>query len=287
MVVLDNLSQVKQWLSDALCRLATGGGFATRQLYYDTDEIIFDAQRPIILNGIEELATRSDLLDRSILVTLEPIAAERRRTEKSLWENFDRQHPLLLGALLDAVSTGLRRLSEVRLTELPRMADFAQWAVACEPGLPIEPGTFLQRYTANRDAADEIALEASPIASALATLMSGRPAWSGTPRQLHEELTRVIQRRPSADHSGSSQLPRSWPPNAQRLSAELRLLMPNLRRAGMNVVIDRRHHRHITITTAGASHDLRAARGVVSSGRMASAAPAGNGVAGSGALGSS
>jgi hypothetical protein len=55
---LDNLSHVPPWLSDAICRLATGGGFATRALYTDSDEVLFDAQRPVILNGIEELATR-------------------------------------------------------------------------------------------------------------------------------------------------------------------------------------------------------------------------------------
>jgi hypothetical protein len=43
----DNLSHVPPWLSDALCRLSTGGGFATRELYADQDEIIFDSQRHI------------------------------------------------------------------------------------------------------------------------------------------------------------------------------------------------------------------------------------------------
>src|SRR5207253_9109386 len=61
LVALDNLSHLPPWLSDALCRLSTGGGFATRELYTDSEEVIFDAQRPVILTGIEEVATRSDL----------------------------------------------------------------------------------------------------------------------------------------------------------------------------------------------------------------------------------
>ncbi len=69
-VALDNLSHVSPSLSDDLCRLATGGGFATRELYTDGEETIFDAQRPIILNGIEEVATRGDLLSRTIVVRL-------------------------------------------------------------------------------------------------------------------------------------------------------------------------------------------------------------------------
>jgi hypothetical protein len=56
-ISFDNLSHIPHWLSDALCRLATGGGFSTRELYTDSEEVLFDAQRPAILNGIEELAT--------------------------------------------------------------------------------------------------------------------------------------------------------------------------------------------------------------------------------------
>jgi hypothetical protein len=80
-LVLDNLSGIPGWLSDALCRLATGGGFATRELYSNDRQRIFDVRRPVILNGIEELGTRSDLLDRSVLVTLPGIPPSRRRSE--------------------------------------------------------------------------------------------------------------------------------------------------------------------------------------------------------------
>jgi hypothetical protein len=69
-ISFDNLSRIPHWLSDALCRLATGGGFSTRELYTDSDEVLFDAQRPLILNGIEELANRGDLLDRSVILYL-------------------------------------------------------------------------------------------------------------------------------------------------------------------------------------------------------------------------
>jgi len=38
---LDNLSRIHTWLSDALCRLSTGGGFGTRELFTDRDETLF------------------------------------------------------------------------------------------------------------------------------------------------------------------------------------------------------------------------------------------------------
>ncbi len=80
-LALDNLSHLPDWLSDALCRLATGSGFATRELYTDAEETIFAAQRPIVLNGIEELATRGDLLDRALLLYLPAIPEAQRHDE--------------------------------------------------------------------------------------------------------------------------------------------------------------------------------------------------------------
>jgi putative DNA primase/helicase len=44
-LAFDNLSTILGWLSDALCRLATGGGFATRMLHTDHEEMIFEGAR--------------------------------------------------------------------------------------------------------------------------------------------------------------------------------------------------------------------------------------------------
>ena len=108
-LTFDNVSGLPAWISDTLCRLATGGGFAVRQLYTDQDEILFDATRPVVLNGIEDIVTRPDLADRGLFLTLEPIPEERRKPEKALWAAFNHARPQILGALLDAVS--LRNLS--------------------------------------------------------------------------------------------------------------------------------------------------------------------------------
>jgi hypothetical protein len=100
-LAFDNVSRLSPWISDTLCRLAFGGGFAVRQLYTDQDEVLFDASRPVILNGIEDIVTRPDLADRAIFLTLEPIPENRRRPEKELWAALDMARPQLLGVLLD------------------------------------------------------------------------------------------------------------------------------------------------------------------------------------------
>src|SRR5262249_23949511 len=114
-LALDNISGLPAWLSDGLCRLATGSGFATRELYSDDDEVIFAATRSIIVNGIGEVVARPDLLDRCVLLTLPPITEDRRRDERELFAAFHEARPRILGALLDAVSTALRRRDTLRL----------------------------------------------------------------------------------------------------------------------------------------------------------------------------
>src|SRR5262249_45998132 len=150
------LSHVAPWLSDALCRLSTGGGFATRELYTDMDEIIFDSQRPVMLTSIEEVATRSDLLDRCLVVWLPTIPADRRRAEADLMAAYEKVRPQILGALLDAVSAALRNLATVKLEGLPRMADFALWASAAESAFGWDEGTFYRAYQGNRESANEV-----------------------------------------------------------------------------------------------------------------------------------
>ncbi len=229
----DNLSGLRPELSDALCCLATGGGFGTRELYTDDEEKLFDATRPILLNGIEDLATRPDLLDRALCLTLPTISESDRRDEDELWQAFAAVRPRVLGALLDAVSAALRNLPTTRLSSKPRMADFALWVTAAETVLPWEPGAFLRAYAANRGAASEQALEASIIAGPLAALLSAQGGrWEGTARELLDALE-------AAHTDDKTRKRKDWPTGPRKLSGELRRLAPNLRRAGTAVIFDR------------------------------------------------
>src|SRR5215475_5210049 len=183
LLAFDNLSGLPVWLSDALCRLATGGSFGVRQLYTDDEEVLFETARPILLNGIEEVISRPDLGDRAIFLTLAPIGEEQRRSEAELWRQFEIARPRILGALLHAVVDGLRAVSRVRLDRLPRMADFALWATACETAL-WPAGTFARAYAANRRAAIESIIESDPVATCLRTIMANRTIWTGSASDL-------------------------------------------------------------------------------------------------------
>jgi hypothetical protein len=225
-VALDNLSTIQPWLSDALCRLATGGGYATRELYSDAEEVILDAQRPVILTSIEDLATRGDLLDRALILTLPPIRERDRLPESELWPEFERLRPQLLAALLDALARALCRLPNIRLDRLPRMADFALLGVAAEEALGWPPGGFLDAYRDNRGSAHAIALDSSPLVPPLRTLAAERE-FHGTASELLAELG---QRAGEKATRG-----RDWPSSARSLAGRLRRLAPNLLAVGVKV----------------------------------------------------
>lgn len=227
-VALDNLSHVPAWLSDALCRMSTGGGFSTRQLYEDAEEMIFDAMRPVILTGIEELATRGDLLDRSLLVNLPNIPDERRRQEADFWEEFAQRQPRILGALLTAVSAALRNLPSTRLDRLPRMADFATWATAGEGALGLSTGAFMAAYAGNREEANELAIETSPVGKAIMDLMGSTDSFNGTATELLCELNKRVDE--------NTRKAKVWPKTANVLGGIVKRLAPNLRAAGISVV---------------------------------------------------
>jgi hypothetical protein len=227
-IAFDNLSAVQTWLSDALCRLATGGGFATRELYANDEEVLFDAMRPVLLTSIEELATRGDLLDRAVIIYLPTIPDEQRRTEADVWSEFEAVHASILGALLDGVSAALRNISHVKLPRLPRMADFAEWATAAEEALGFEPGAFMDTYDDNRRSANTLALEASPIAAVVFTFLAKHSSqWTGTATQLLAALNEFTEENVKRQQS--------WPKSPKALSSTLRRLAPNLRKIGIDV----------------------------------------------------
>ena len=225
----DNLSQLTSWMSDALCNLATGGGIAKRKLYTDDEECIIHARRPIILNGISDVASRPDLLERCICIHLSPIGNEHRRTEDEIMAEFREAHPRLLGALLTIVSVGLRNLPHVTLDCLPRMADFAKWILACEPAMPLSPGDFMVAYNENISTQHLNALESSLLAEAVRQLLENER------KKVFEcDVTTLLSRLNNlVDLSGSQR--KYWPNTPRGLISQLQRIMPNLRAIGIHV----------------------------------------------------
>ena len=223
----DNLSAMPPWLSDQLCCLSTGASYTARTLYTDAGESVMRAQRPVLLTSIEDLASRSDLLDRAIVLTLPTIPDGNRRTEQEVLAAFKIAHPRILGALLTASAHALRTLPDMERGPLPRMADFARWAIAAEHGLGLADGEFLTAYRDNRQDAHGQALDACPIVEPLERFMSDKSEWAGTATDLHAALEDKTAERQQARPS--------WPKDGTRLSSQLRRIAPNLRSRGLDI----------------------------------------------------
>jgi hypothetical protein len=250
LLAFDNISKLPDWISDTLCRLATGGGFATRQLYSDQDEALFDAMRPIILNGIEDIVGRPDLADRSLFLDLKNIAEDKRKSELVFWNDFERAHPGILGALLDGVVHGLRELPSTRLKKTPRMADFALWATACETAF-WQRETFAQAYQQNREGAVGTVIEADLVASAVQSFVAARTNWHGTSADLLGALKM---------EAGEDQVRlKEWPATPRALSGRLRRAQATLRKVGVEITFERKpggnRVRTITIASLGRGND--------------------------------
>jgi hypothetical protein len=243
-LAFDNLSGLPHALSDAFCRLATGASFGLRQLYTDADEVLFQAARPILLNGIEDVISRPDLADRAIFLTLPPIADRRRRSERQIWRDFEAARARILGSLLDAAAHGLRNLPGIYLEQLPRMADFALWTTACETAF-WRAGTFTQAFQANRRAAIEDLIDADPVAARVREIMANRTTWTGSASELLRMGAEL------ADHSISRGGP-AWPKNPRELAGRLRRAQTFLRTLGIEMTFGRAGRagtRTITIRT--------------------------------------
>ena len=238
----DNLSYLDPWLSDALCRVATGGGLGTRSLFSDDSETIFNISRPVIMNGISDIAYRHDLADRCLIIHLPPIKRGKRMAERDFQEYWEIVEATVRAGLFDAISAALRNIGSIQIPVLPRMADFAKWVTAGEDALPWETGSFLKAYENNRIGLVDTALEADTVATAVMELiktLAGNEEWTGTPTELLEKLKTIVP-DPIRRLKG-------WPKQPNILSNRLKRSQTFLRQKGVEVERSKSGERNITI----------------------------------------
>ena len=221
MVSLENLSHLQPKYQDALCVLATGGGYSARTLYTNAEETILDLRKPIMLNGISVIVTAQDLLDRCLHIDLPTIRS--REMAGDLEARFEAAQPALLGALLDLFVCVLAKLPSVSIApeDRPRMADFASLGEAVFRVHGELAGEFLNCYSAMRRDGVLRTIDASPVGAALvAYLQNGTESFNGTLTDLLDRLDRF---KPHGE---------TWPRSAKGLGDALRRLAPTLRTIG-------------------------------------------------------
>jgi energy-coupling factor transporter ATP-binding protein EcfA2 len=220
-VALDNLSEVKDWLSDSLCRASTGDGDVRRRLYTDGDHTVFSFKRVIIINGIDLADIRDDLADRLVGVRLDNIPESARKEETALWVRWADAYPRTLGAVFDLAVKTFAAMPEVELVSPPRMADFARILAAVDAVL----GT--DGLAAYRDLGREMATDAVTSDFVLTAVVEEiTSTWTGTAAKL------LVVIDPDARHQEHP----GWPTTAREMTTVMRQRAPSLRKLGWEVV---------------------------------------------------
>lgn len=238
----DNIDTISNQVSDLLCIAVTGGGHTKRKLYTDDEEQVMFFQRFIVLNGINVVATRPDLLDRCILLELERIPPNERKEEKVLREEFEKDKPIILGAIFETLSKAMSIYDQVELNNLGRMADFTRWGYAIAEVLGIVGDKFLEAYLNNQNNANIEALESHPVGFAMYKFMEDKTVWSGSPTKLLSELE-IVAGFEKIDTTNSN-----WAKTPNVLSRRLNEIKSNLLDVGIEFERSKGKNREIKIT---------------------------------------
>jgi hypothetical protein len=224
----DNLSNMPTKMSDALARAATGDSFSKRQLFTDSDDVVYRIQKTIALNGINQVITKPDLLDRAILIKLKRITPDQRQPEADFWAAFNFEKSQILGAIFDTLVKAITIYPNIELSEVPRMADFTRWGCAIAEATGYGQDAFVQAYKDNINRQNEEAIEASPVAKAVIEFMKEYESWQGTA----EELLKTLNLKFGMSSISSSPL---WPKAPEWMSRRLNDVETNLNAIGIRI----------------------------------------------------
>jgi len=223
---LDNISDLSQSVSDTLCKAVTGDGFSKRELYTDDDDVMVQYKRAVAINSIAQIATRPDLLERSLLISLPMITPENRREEQKLLQEFSETKPLLFGAILDGVVGCLRLAPALPLRRLPRMADAYRYAAGVAVHLGHTPEQFSETFFTNTQRQNKEAIDASPIAQVLVEFMTDRADWLGSSTELFSSLIPLAE---------TLKVAKGFPKNPNWLWRKIAPLQTNLLACGISI----------------------------------------------------
>jgi hypothetical protein len=228
LMVYDNVGHISADQSDDLCRIATGFGYSTRTLFSTDEETTFEFARPQIVTAIDSLVTRDDLADRVLMVQLGEISEQQRLPQAELNTKIEAARPRILGALLTALSQTLAELPYTKPHKLPRMADYALFAIASEKALGLDDGKFMETFDTSREKAREVVIEASPLAEAIIKLVETTSLiWKGTASQLLKDL--------ESHTDDATYRSRFFPKSSSSLSRQLNRLAPDLKAVGIQI----------------------------------------------------
>lgn len=242
----DNVTFLKQWQSDILCRAVTGAGQSKRELFSDDEDVIYQYMRCVNLNGINVTVKKSDLMNRTVLFKLKRIADIELRKRTELLTEFDEVKADILGAILSILSEALKHEKEVKLVSYKRLTDFHHWGCAIANALNFGANTFNKIYERKYEIQDEEVLDTSLTATALIGYIkehfdeakygseeedgSQTVIFEFTPTELYKKVTEF------ARGSGISTSKGYWAGDASHFIQRINEVKTNLERVGISII---------------------------------------------------
>jgi len=179
-VPFDNMGSLPGWLSDLLSQAITGTGHMKRALFTDDDDVNYQVKGVFMVNGITQLISKPDLMDRALVIELERITSTKCRGETELWEAFQKAKPEILGGIFDILSKAMALYPTIKLQQHPRMADFTAWGNVIAEAYRGAGEDFLRDYAINRGVQNEEILQNNTLAQAVIRKMNQSPIWETT-----------------------------------------------------------------------------------------------------------
>ena len=199
LAVYDNIKKLPPWFSDEACKAITGVGSSKRRLYSDDEDIIYDYKRCLMISGINNSLTEPDALDRSILTQFDRIPDEQRKEESEIETIFEEMRPKLFGYILDMLVKTLQIKPSIKLSNLPRMADFTTWGEAVARAMGYQPMEFVNAYYDNIGKQNVEAIESNPVAQAVEKFVDSwykegqETCWQSPTSEVYKKLNKVAQ----------------------------------------------------------------------------------------------
>lgn len=245
LLAFDNLSGISKEGSDLLCVVSTGGAMTKKKLYTDTDEIIIDMKKTVILNGVDNISKRQDLVSRTVFIETPKLTAEKKKTEAEIWNNFKKDAPLIFGSLVNAVSCGLKNAGKDK-TAYARMQDYGRFIANCAEALEWEDNYWQEIYPKNQDIGISQSIDSDPFAGALVDLMESKKTdrlyhWNGTSSELLETLSDALPPDETVYN-------RAWPKYNQ-VKSRLRRIAPLLENRGITWDEERLNSKRLIVIT--------------------------------------
>jgi hypothetical protein len=226
LLVFDNVSNVQSWLSDAFCRVSTGGSISFRKHHTNDEQVVFTAIRPVIITSIVDVADRADLVSRSLLAELLPLPEGQRLSRDVFWKEWEDERPRFLAELLRLVCCAMGNIPQGRLCHQHRLTDFVRIGEALARAGCFEIDQLVAALDSLERSGHALARESNPLVDALEKLLEEHPnGWEEEPKNTLDALNKLV--------SEETRKSRGWPKDATRLTGALKTLKDALADVGI------------------------------------------------------